>query len=241
MSHRPWAVALAVIVGSVAVAPALLAAPPKAHKPTAHAPQKPMSNAFLPTNIKRAVVKLGQISGMVVTVRTSDGKSLDLGAMNPQMMLLKGLRVAKAEQFKPGDKLVVYYNSPPDPKDMKLLWAAMDPPSEIILAELRAKPVEGTFKSFDAASRKLTVQVDGRAQTYTMVAPPTAIRGMGKAALGQPNTKEHAGYSAGDKLLLTMTARGKQVRLVTDKFTYDRLASGMKKFPVPPISKIPAK
>jgi len=231
MFVRRMTLLLTTLFASAILAPTLLAAAPK---PAA----KKVDDVFTPTHIKRAVVTFQELKGMMVTVRQANGSPLTVVAMNPKLVLLKNQRVGKPGDFKKGDKIIIYYNVPADPKDMKVLWAFMDPASEVVLAELRAKPVAGTFKSFDPASRKITVQTSGRAATYTIVAPPMAVREMDGATLGKPDTKEKRGYAPGDKLLLVLTANRKQVRLALDQFSYDRFNSGLKKFPIPPMSKI---
>jgi hypothetical protein len=232
MFGRRVAILVVALFLCAVLAPAVFAAAPKPAKPAA-----PQSDPYDPTNVKRAVMALDSLSGMLVKFRTAQGATVTLSAVNPQMILLKNLRVAKPSEFKPGDKVVVYYNVPSSPKDFKLLWAVMDPASEVVLSELRAKPTEATFKSFDPETRKLTVQTRAGAKTYTMVAPPMAVREMKGAALGKPNTQKEKGYAVGDNLLLVMTANRKQVRLVIDKWSYDRLDQGLKKFPVPPMPK----
>ena len=231
MFVRRMTLVLTALFASAILVPALLAAPPKP------AAQK-VDDVYSPSHIKRAIVTFQELKGMMVNVRQVDGSPLTVVALNPKLLLLKNKRIAKPDDFKKGDKVIIYYNIPSNPKDMKVLWAFMDPPSEVVLAEMRAKPVAATFKSFDAKSRKLTVQAGGRAKTYTMVAPPTAVREMDGATLGKPNTKEKKGYAPGDKLLLVMTANRKEVRLAIDQYSYDRLNSGLQKFPVPPMSKI---
>jgi hypothetical protein len=231
MLVRRMTLVLTALFASAILASGLLAAPAKP------AAQK-TDDVFSPSNIKRAVVTFVDIKGMMVSLRQADGAQFSVVAMNPKLLLLKNKQVGKPSDFKKGDKIIVYYNVPSNPKDMKVLWAFMDPASEVVLAELRAKPVAATFKSFDAKSRKLTVQVNGRAKTYTMVEPVMAVREMDGATLGKADTKEKRGYAPGDKLLLVLTADHKQVRLAIDKFSYDRFDSGLKKFPVPPMSKI---
>ena len=237
MSLRSSAIALGVLIATTALAPGWARAQQKSAKAKPSVP----SPIFLPNNIKRAVVQLTGVSGATVTLRTPQGATFSVLAFNPSLLLFKNGHLAGGKDVKPGDKLVVYYNVPAAKQDPKLLWAAADPASEIILAELRTKPTPATFKSFDAASNKLTVQMDGRAKTLTMVAPIMAIRQMKEAILGAPTTKDKQGYAPGDKLLLVMTADGKRVRMVTDSLTYDRYAQGLKKFPIPPVSKLATK
>lgn len=231
MFVRRMTLVLTALFAATVLAPTLLAAPPKP------AAQK-VDDVYSPSNIKRAIVTFQELKGMMVNVRQSDGSPLTVVALNPKLLLLKNKRIAKPDDFKKGDKIIIYYNVPSNPKDMKVLWVFMDPSSEVVLAELKAKPVAATFKSFDAKSRKVTVQEGGRAKTYTLVEPVTVVREMDGATLGKPDTKEKRGYGPGDKLLLVLTADRKQVRLVIDKFSYDRFDSGLKKFPVPPMSKI---
>jgi len=196
-------------------------------------------SAYEPWNIKREVVKMEGLSGFGVRCRTSAGVSLCPTAFNPGLILLKDKRLATAEDYKkPGQKFIIYYHAPGFAGDFEVLWAATDAKSEILLAELRAKPVLGTFKSWDAASRKLTVQTDGRAQTYVVVPPVMVFREQRSAKLGQPNEKKQRGYAAGDKLVLVLTADRKQVRFVMDKQTYDHYVEGVRAFPLPPMSKL---
>jgi hypothetical protein len=231
MFARRITLVLTTLFVSAILAPAVLAAAPK---PAA----KKVDDVFTPSHIKRAIVTFDDLKGMMVNVRQADGSPLTVVAMNPQLVLLKNQRVGKPKDFKKGDKIIIYYNIPADPNNPKVLWAFMDPASEVVLAEMRAKPVAATFKSFDPASRKLTVQTSGGTKTYTMVAPPMAVREMDGATLGKPDTKEKRGYAPGDKLLLVMTANRKQVRLALDKFSYDRFYAGLKNFPIPPMNKI---
>jgi len=234
MSVRASAVALVTMIAAMTLAPGLAGAQQKSAK----APPA-IGGVFIPTNIKRAVGKLVKVSGVAVQLRGSDGATFTVTAFNPNLLLFKNLHIADADEFKPGDKVIVYYNLPPTKGDIKLLWAATDPASEIMLAELRAKPVAGTFKSFDPATRKLTVQTDGRATTYTVAPPVMALREMKKVPLGKGATaKEKKGFAAGDRVQLILTADRKQVRLVLDKMTCDRFAPGLKKFPIPPTSKL---
>lgn len=233
MSVRASAVALAAVIASTALAPGLSFAQQKPAKA-----EPATGGVFVPSNIKRALVRLIKVSGATVQLRAPDGTSFTVVAFNPNLLLFKNYRIADAKEFKPGDPVIVYYNLPPTKGDIKLLWAATDPASEVMLAEMRAKPVEAKFKSFDPATSKLTVQTDGRAKTYTVATPIIARREMREATLGKPSTKDHPGYTAGDKLLLVLTADRKRVRMVTDAATYDRYAQGLKKFPIPPASKL---
>lgn len=231
MRARSLAAALVALFAFTALAPGLALAQTK----------EKAYNPFTPDNIKRIPAKLDSVSGMSVKFKTMDGIPFTLTAMNPKLLLFKDMKIGDPRQIKPGDKLIVYYNAPPVQGEMKLLWAIMDPPSEILLVEMRAKPIAATFKSFKAASRQLTVQTNGRAKTYTVVAPVMAVREAKEAVLGKADSEEKRGYSSGDKLLLIMTADRKQVRMVMDRKTYDLYAPAIKKFPVPPASKIPKK
>lgn len=227
MSRRPLVRAVVALLVAAALVPGACAQQKAAKAKAGSSP------IFLPQNIKRSVVTFQQVSGMLVTVKTAGGAPLTLLALNPNLLLLKDLRVAKPKEFKAGDKLIVYYNVPSNPSDSKVLWVVTDPRSEIILAELRAKPVAATFKSFDPASNKLTVQTAKGVKTYPVTTPVMAVREMKEAKLGVPSTKDEMGYVAGDKLLLVLTADGKRVRLIEDQTTYERYAAGLKKFPVP--------
>ena len=189
---------------------------------------------------KRAAGVYAKAIPLHVVVRTAGGAELQLFIANPRILLLKNKVVAKAKDFKVGDKLVVYYSEAPQ-GGTKYLCAALDPPSEIVLVELRNKPVAATFKSFDPKTRKLTVQQGSRNATYTVVAPLMVIREMKGAVLGRRDTKDERGYGPGDKLLLVMTADKKQVRMVVDSKSYDQVTQDVKHFPLPPVSKIPAK
>jgi len=231
MSARSLAAALAALVLSTAFAALGFAQEKAASRPS----------PWQPTNIKRMVAKLGEMKGMAVKFQTLEGASFTLSAFNPNLLLLKNLHVARPKDFKAGEKVVIYY-SVPDPKEQKMLWAIMDAPSEIVLVEMRSKPVSAAFKSFDAAPRKLTVQVGGKTQVYTMTDPVMAVRKMSKATLGTPPEKGEKAYMAGDQMLLIMTADRKQVRLIMDQMTYDRyVEGGIRKFPVPPAPQIPKK
>lgn len=232
MSARSLAAALAALVLSTAFAALGFAQEKAASRPI---------NPWQPTNIKRMVAKLGEIKGMAVKFQTLDGASFTLSAFNPNLLLLKKLHVAQPKEFAAGEKVVIYY-SVPDPKQQKMLWVLMDPPSEILLVEMRGKPVSAAFKSFAPATRKLTVQVGGKTQVYTMTDPVMAVRKMSKATLGTAPEKGEKAYKAGDQMLLIMTADRKQVRLIMDQMTYDRyVEGGIRKFPVPPASQIPKK
>jgi len=201
--------------------------------------KKKASNPWVPTNVKRIVAILDGVQGFNARFHTPEGAPFKLFAVHSGVMLFKHRRIAQAKEFEEGDRLVVYYNVPPE-GGMKLLWAAMDPPSEILLVELRSQPVAATFKSFDAATSKLTVQVNGRPKTYTVVARVMALRQMKEAVLGKSDPDKNS-YSPGDKVLLIMTADRKRVRMVMDQASYDKIIKALKKFPVPPASKIPKK
>jgi len=230
MSARSLAAALAALVLSTAFAALGFAQEKAASRPS----------PWQPINIKRMVAKLGEIKRMAVKFQTLDGAGFTLSAFNPNLLLLKNLHVAQPKEFAAGEKVVIYYSVPPE--QQKTLWVLMDPPSEILLVEMRGKPVSAAFKSFDPATRKLTVQVGGKTQVYTMTDPVMAVRKMSKATLGTPLEKGEKAYKAGDQMLLIMTADRKQVRLIMDQMTYDRyVEGGIRKFPVPPASQIPKK
>ena len=181
-------------------------------------------------------MKLEKVQGLKVDMRAMDGTAVTMLA-NPQALLLKNGQIAQAKQFKAGDKVIAYYNVPAAPSTQKVLFAVMDPGSEVLLSELRGKPIDATFKAFDPATKKLTAQVGPKTATYTVAPPVMALREMDRATLGMRNTKEKKGYAAGDKVLLIMAAKGKQVRFIMDKMTYGRFAEALKKFPIPPASK----
>ena len=192
-----------------------------------------------PPPVQRAVATLSSVEGAQVKLRTADGKTLTVIAMNPRLLLLKNKAIAKAKEFKPGDKLAIYYY--PWASGGNVLAAVTDLPSEIVLVELKAKPVAAAFKAFDPKTRKLTVVVGGRTRSYTVVSPIMVLRNMREAVLGKAQTKEQQSYAAGDKLLLVLTADKKQVRMVVDGPTYDFITEDLKRFPLPPASKIPQK
>ena len=192
-----------------------------------------------PPPIQRAVATLGSVAGAQVQLRTADGKTLTVMALNPRLLLLKNKAIARSKDFKAGDKLVVY--SHPLASGGNLLDAVTDLPSEIVLVELKTKPVAATFKSFDPKTSKLTVVVGGATKAYTVVSPIMVLRNGRKAVLGKARTQEQEGYGAGDKLLLVLTADKKQVRMVVDSPSYDFITGDLKRFPLPPASKIPPK
>ena len=230
MSGRFAAAASVVAFAVSALAPGLARAEAGKSAPSPPSPPPP---------IQRAVATLGSVAGTQVQLRTADGNTLTVMALNPRLLLLKNKVIAHSKDFKAGDKLVIYYH--PWGSGSKVLDAAADLPSEIVLVELKTKPVAATFKSFDPKTSKLTVVVGGATKAYTVVSPIMVLRNGRKAVLGKARTQEQEGYAARDKLLLVLTADKKQVRMVVDSPSYDFITADLKRFPLPPASKIPPK